>query len=279
MTTLWEDSSDSSEVVPAARALGAQRASCVADNDVEFVGLSDGSDAPSDVDASDVDADGDGDGDGNEDDALENEDEIIIISSDEEYIEPAAAAGSRRARGAAVQALPLDAILAAADADGFPDELLPHFRPVTLVEASFARGTEVATIGFSAQFRGACLPVARIASGPPRPSPKTLSEFEAATLAAERGAPPTKLTGAPRTQWVVTGTKGGVGNGAEKRVLATIKAKSMRVVEGGMERGGTGGGGRKKKRRRGGGPGAAKADAGTIAQARSIVQAAGAGGK
>ena len=63
VTTLWEDSSDSSEVVPAARALGAQRASCVADNDVEFVGLSDGSDAPSDVDASDVDADGDGDGD------------------------------------------------------------------------------------------------------------------------------------------------------------------------------------------------------------------------
>jgi len=278
VTTLWaDDSDDASEEVIAPLASVRKSNEAASAAPIEVIGLGDSfvniDDSMSADEKSDSEGDEDGSDDDFDDDALEDADEVIVLSSDdeeEEILQPSppkvrsAAAGAADVSSASTYTVPHADI----DADAFPDPLLPHFRPVGLVSLLFSRGVEAATIDFPKQFKGACMPVARIRTGVSRRIPATLEEYSAADGAAGAGA--SKFKGPLVPVWQVNCVKGGSANAASRKALAASREKLLKAVAGG---GGGDASGKGKKRggksRRGAGGGWS---AEAIEGARAIVQ-------
>lgn len=91
---------------------------------------------------------------------------IDLMGDDEEDDVVQLGSSSHRAAGAAASSSSASSSAAAASyqgpsLDGFPDPLLPFYRPVRLIEQARQSQRDVIHVDYSGQFKGACGPVAR----------------------------------------------------------------------------------------------------------------------
>jgi hypothetical protein len=156
--------------------------------------------------------------------------------------------------------------------DGFPDPLLPFFRPVAFLERLHAAGVEKLHVNYGAQFGGAAAQVARRRAAGGR-LPATEAEARAAVGdAAGAGAQRSGGgSGAPFAVWEVTGTKGGEASAEGRSALARLRADLAKAAAGG---GGCGKGRGKRKRGGGAKKGKEEADAAALEEGRAAVAAA-----
>jgi hypothetical protein len=138
--------------------------------------------------------------------------------------------GARSGAGAAAAgAAPLSA-------QGFPDPLLPFFRPVSLLVKLHRAGREVVHVDFGAQFRGACAPVV-----PPSPRSGAGADASRGGLHGMRGGAvghQQPAAAAAASQHHHAGGKGGrisaseLAQAAEQRRMARAQRRGERVKEG-----------------------------------------------
>jgi len=115
--------------------------------------------------------------------------------------------------------------------DGFPDDILPHFRPVALLERLALIGLEAMPFKYSSQFNGAACQVERKQVGVKR-TPKSLEEFAASRKPGGFGTASTPstsaFTGTEVAVWKVTGVKGGASSKGNLVALQAIRGALLK---------------------------------------------------